>query len=69
MSTGGLNKPPNLTPPPQPTPPLQVPSFDSKVAMDLINQELGQPFTEVYSELRWACFLPCNRKSYDGVRV
>lgn len=30
----------------------QVPSFDSGVAMELINQELGRPWQEVYSELR-----------------
>lgn len=33
---------------------MQVPSFDSGVAMELINQELGRPWQEVYSELRWA---------------
>lgn len=29
----------------------KVPSFDSKVAMEQINTELGRPWTEVYSEL------------------
>lgn len=29
----------------------QVPSFDSKIAMDLIESELGKPWHEVYSEL------------------
>lgn len=29
----------------------KVPSFDSGVAMELINQELGRPWQEVYSEL------------------
>ena len=30
---------------------LQVPSFDNKVAMDLIESELGRPWQEVYAEL------------------
>lgn len=37
----------------------QVPSFDSGVAMELINQELGRPWQEVYSELRWVGGLGC----------
>jgi aarF domain-containing kinase len=32
----------------------KVPSFDSAVAMQVVNDELGQPWQEVYSELRWA---------------
>ena len=30
---------------------MQVPSFDSKVAMTMIEQELGQPWQAVYSQL------------------
>ena len=30
---------------------MQVPSFDNKVAMTMIQQELGRPWQEVYSEL------------------
>ena len=30
---------------------LQVPSFDNKVAMTMVQQELGRPWQEVYSEL------------------
>lgn len=30
---------------------LQVPSFDSKVAMTMIEQELGRPWQQVYSQL------------------
>ena len=30
---------------------VQVPSFDSKVAMAMIAQELGRPWQQVYSEL------------------
>ena len=30
---------------------MQVPSFDSKVAMTMIEQELGRPWQQVYSQL------------------
>lgn len=30
---------------------MQVPSFDSKVAMDLLESELGRPWQEIYAEL------------------
>ena len=30
---------------------MQVPSFDNKVAMTMIQQELGRPWQEVYSQL------------------
>ena len=30
---------------------VQVPSFDNKVAMTMIEQELGRPWQEVYSQL------------------
>ncbi len=30
---------------------MQVPSFDSKVAMAMIEQELGRPWQQVYSQL------------------
>ncbi len=30
---------------------MQVPSFDSKVAMKMIEQELGRPWQQVYSQL------------------
>lgn len=36
-----------------PLPAAQVPSFDSRVAMQLVDEELGRPWQEVYSELRW----------------
>jgi aarF domain-containing kinase len=30
----------------------KVPSYDSAVAMQVINDELGRPWQEIYSELR-----------------
>ena len=36
---------------PQRAPRLQVPSFDSGVAMELLEQELGAPWSTFYSEL------------------
>ena len=30
---------------------MQVPSFDSQVAMSMIEQELGRPWQQVYAEL------------------
>ena len=30
---------------------MQVPSFDSRVAMTMIEQELGRPWQQVYAEL------------------
>ena len=30
---------------------VQVPSFDSRVAMSMIEQELGRPWQQVYKEL------------------
>lgn len=30
---------------------IQVPSFDSRVAMSMIEQELGRPWQQVYAEL------------------
>ena len=30
---------------------MQVPSFDNKVAMTMIQQELGRPWQDVYSQL------------------
>lgn len=30
---------------------MQVPSFDNKVAMTMVQQELGRPWQEVYSQL------------------
>ena len=30
---------------------MQVPSFDNKVAMTMIQQELGRPWQELYSQL------------------